>query len=92
MYGLNIYKSNHSLAYSTTDVTWNQVDFFMVAGGGSVSNNYPVISGKEVLTTQIMVNSPPLDRRAYAHTITVSGTNVSVSGGTEAAYILVLMR
>jgi hypothetical protein len=92
MYGMNIKKSNGSLAYSTSDVTWNQVDFFMVAGGGSASYDYPVISGKEVLTTQVLVNSPPTNRRAYAHTITVSGTNVSVSGGSEAAYILVLMR
>jgi hypothetical protein len=92
MYGLNIYKPNHSLAYSTTDVTWNQVDFFYVAGGGSASHVYPTIAGREVLTTQVLVNSPPTNRRAYAHNVTVSGTTVSASGGSENAYILVLMR
>lgn len=92
MYGMNVFNSAGSLTYSTSDVTWNQVDFFFVSGGGSASNSYPVLSGKEVLTAQMFVNSPPSDRRALAHTITVSGTTVSVSGGSEAVYVLVLMR
>jgi len=92
MYGMNVFNSTGALTYSTSDVTWNQVDFFFVSGGGSVSNSYPVISGKEVLTAQMFINSPPLDRRALAHTITVSGTTVSVSGGSEAVYVLVLIR
>lgn len=89
---MNVFNSAGALTYSTSDVTWNQVDFFFVSGGGSASNSYPVLSGKEVLTAQMFVNSPPSDRRALAHTITVSGTTVSVSGGSEAVYVLVLMR
>jgi len=92
MYGLNTFKANGSLSYSTDDVTWNQVDFFMVSGGGSASYTYPILSGREVLTAQMLINAPPFTRRALAHTITVSGTTVSVSGGSEDAYILVLMR
>ena len=91
-YGLEVFKSNGTIVYSTADVTWNQVDFFTVAGGGSASYTYPVLSGREVLTAQLFVNSPPLDRRAIAHTITVSGATVSVSGGSEQTFILVLMR
>jgi hypothetical protein len=92
MYGMNVFNSVGTLTYSTSDVTWNQVDFFYVAGSGSVSNSYAVLSGNEVLTAQMFVNSPPSTRRALAHTITVSGTTVSVSGGSEAVYVLVLMR
>ena len=92
MYGLNLFGPDSHLTYSTDDVTWNQVDFFVVGGGGSASNNYPVIAGKEVLVSQMFINSPPLDRKALAHTITVSGTNVSVSGGSESVYVIVLMR
>lgn len=92
MYGMNVFNSLGGLTYSTSDVTWNQVDFFFVSGGSSVSNTYPVISGKEVLTSQIFINSPPLERRALAHNVTVSGTTVSVSGGSESVYILVLIR
>lgn len=91
-YGFNLFNSSSALVYSTDDVTWNQVDFFSVAGSGSASNTYAVLSGKEVLTLQILINAPPTDRKALAHTITVTGTTVSVSGGSEAAYILVLMR
>jgi hypothetical protein len=90
--GLNIFHSTGSLTFSTDDVTWNQVDFFYVAGGGSASNNYPVLSGRTTLTVQMFINPPPTDRRAIAHTVSVNGTNVSVSGGTEAEYILVLMK
>jgi hypothetical protein len=92
MYGLNLFSGDGHLTYSTDDVTWNQVDFFMVAGGGSASNDYPILSGKEVLTAQMFINAPPLDRKALAHNITVSGTNVSVSGGSESVYVIVLMR
>lgn len=91
-HGIEIYNANGTLSYSTADVTWNQVDFFPVAGGGSASNTYPVIDGREVMAFQIMVDPPPSDRRAIAHTITVSGTNVSVSGGSESVFVLVLMR
>lgn len=91
-HGIEIYNANGTLSYSTADVTWNQVDFFFVAGGGSASNTYSVLADREVMVLQIMVDPPPSDRRAIAHTITVSGTNVSVSGGSEAAFVLVLMR
>jgi hypothetical protein len=91
-YGLNVYQQSGALTYSTSDVTWNQVDYFFVSGGGSASNSYPVLSGREVLTVQVMVDAPPTNRRALAHTVSVSGTTVSASGGSENAYILVLMR
>jgi len=91
-YGLEVYNANGTLSYSTADVTWNQVDFFYVAGGSSASNTYPVLDGREVMVFQIMVDPPPSDRRAIAHTLTVTGTNVSVSGGSEASFVLVLMR
>lgn len=91
-HGLNIFHSNGNLTFSTDDVTWNQVDFFYVDGYGSASNNYPALSGRTVMTVQMFINPPPSDRRAIAHTVSVSGTNVSVSGGTEAEYILVLMK
>lgn len=91
-YGLELFHSNANLAYSSDDVTWNQVDFLYVPADGSVSVNYPILEGRTVLTVQMFINPPPNDRKATAHTVTVSGINVSVSGGTEAAYILVVMR
>jgi hypothetical protein len=91
-FGLDIYRASGRLAYSSVDVTWNQVDFFLVTANGSVQNSYPVLAGKEVLVTQIMIDPPPIDRRALAHTITVSGALVTASGGSENCYVLVLMR
>ncbi|MDB4676409.1 hypothetical protein OAH93_02075 [Flavobacteriales bacterium] len=91
-YGLEIFASNGNSVYNSDDVTWNQVDFFSVSGGSSASNSYSVLSGRDVLVQQVQINSPPLTRKALSHTISVSGTTVSVSGGSEDAYILVLMK
>ena len=91
-YGLEIFASNGNSVYNSDDVTWNQVDFFSVSGGSSASNSYSVLSGRDVLVQQVQINSPPLTRKALSHTISVSGTTVSVSGGSENAYILVLMK
>jgi hypothetical protein len=91
-FGLEIFKANGGLGYSTADVTWNQVDFFYVAANGSETRTLPALSGRQVLAVQSFINPPPNDRKALAHNVVVSGTTVTASGGTEAAYILVLMR
>jgi hypothetical protein len=97
-HGLQIYSSTGSLTYSSTDVTWNQVDYFTVTAlpsPQSVTNTYPIIIGKEVLVLQLLIDAPPTNRRALAHTITKETSNtgtVTVSGGSENALILVLMR
>jgi hypothetical protein len=89
---MNVFQGSGALTYSSSDVTWNQVDYFQVNANSSASNTYSAISGREVLTVQILIDAPPTDRRALAHTVSVSGTTVSASGGSENAYILVLMR
>ena len=98
--GVKMFSASGSLDYSSTDATWNQVDFFSVAAYGSTTKTYPVLSGRTVLTLQVQINAPPLTRKAISHTITVGrsgfssvgNTGVSVSGGSEDAYILVLMK
>jgi hypothetical protein len=97
-YGLEIYDQYGSVVYSSADVTWNQVDYFTVPALPSpqyVEKVYPVIVGKEVLVLQLLIDAPPTNRRAKAHTIQKETGNigtVTVSGGSENALILVLMR
>lgn len=91
-YGVRFFRKNGSLVYSSDEVTWNQVDTFICTQKYPISKTYPILQGREVLVVQSMMNAPPLDRRAYAHTVTVSGTTVSVGGGSETTLILVLMR
>lgn len=91
-FGLDIRNAAGSVVFSTNDITWNQVDMFLVNGGQTVSRNYPILEGREYLATQLLINPPPLDRRAIAHTISRSGNTVTVGGGSEQAYIVVLMR
>lgn len=91
-FGMAIAKANRRVTYSSLDVTWNQVDFFEVPANGDVWRDYPALAGREVLAAQIMIDPPPLNRRAIAHYITVTGTIVHVAGGSERTYVLVLMR
>ena len=91
-FGLGVFKAAGGLAYSSDDVTWNQVDFLLVPAGGDIWRDYPALQGREVLTVQMMIDPPPIDRKAIAHTITVSGTVVHVAGGSEKTYVMVLMR
>jgi hypothetical protein len=90
--GLNVYDAQGRLTYSSADVTWNQVDYFYVPGYGSESRYLPALLGREVLLYQVMINPPPTDRRAVAHTLTHSNGTVTAQGGSEASYVLVLMR
>lgn len=95
-YGISIYKADGSLAFSSADVTWMQIDQFTVAADGTASNDYPVMSGMTVITQVQMVNDPPDDQEAYAPEVVVTGTTVDVapfSGLTsEEAIILVLAQ
>ena len=91
-YGLQLFNSSGVTTFSSTDITWNQVAAFQVAAGGSSSVSYPALSGRTVEVVQMFINPPPTNRKALAHTVSVSGTTVSVSGGNETVFILVLMQ
>ncbi len=91
-FGLGVFRSNGALAFSSDDVTWNQVDMLYCPGGSTTYRTYSMLAGREVLAVQVMIDPPPLNRRAIAHTVSVSGNNVTISGGSEAAYVIILMR
>ena len=91
-FGLGVFRSNGALAFSSDDVTWNQVDMLYCPGGSTTCRTYSMLAGREVLAVQVMIDPPPLNRRAIAHTVSISGNNVTVSGGSEAAYVIILMR
>jgi len=91
-YGLETRDSSGNVTFSSSDVTWNQVGFFAIYGGQSVSRSYPIIAGRQTLIMQVQINSPPMNRKAIAFSTSVSGATVSVSGGSEDTYILVLMK
>ena len=93
-YGLNIYKSDVTLGFSTLDITWMPIDQFEVAANGTVSNNYPIATGMTISTQIQMVNDPPGSQEAYAPEVTVSGTTVSVapySGKTSEKVVIMVL-
>lgn len=94
-FGLKMYKADGvTVVYDSSSITWNQVDQVFVAGNSSGSWTYPLLIGQEILVVQMLINQPVVTRRCVAHTITTSNTTgvISISGGTEDAYFLVLMR
>lgn len=91
--GMQVLNPDGTLAYTTDDVTWNQVDFFYQPAYTDVTNTYAVLVGRESLVSQFFIDPPPSDRRAVAHNVSVgSNGSVRVWGGSVGAYIIVMMR
>jgi len=78
-YGLNIFKTNGSVVFSSADVAWMQLDKFVVNANATVSNNYPVASGFTIIAQIQMVNDSPTNQEAYAPQVSISGTTVTIS-------------
>jgi len=90
--GLIILDDDQRSIYSTRHITWNQVGFFFVPADGETVMQYPAAGGLEIITMQFMVNDTPSDQEAYAHTVIVSGTQISAGGGNQDTAVLVLGR
>ena len=93
-HGLALYSAAGTLIYSTVDITWNQVDYFTVAGGSSVSKNYTdVLPPGMTLAVQIcFVDDIPSSTTAIAHTVDINGYSLYVSGGNQTTAVLVLAQ
>lgn len=91
-FGFKVADSSGTTVYDTTSITWNQVDIFTVARNGSTTKSYSYISGLEKLAVQLFIDPPLTDRKAVAHTVSWSGTTLSISGGSEDVLIVVLAR
>lgn len=91
-FGFNLLSQTGKLIYDSNSVTWNQVDMFLVPANNSAYRSFPFLAGKTLRATQMFLNAPPTNARAVAHTVSISGTNVSVSGGNQDVYIMVLMQ
>jgi len=82
-----------TLQFSSTDVTWNQVDAFYKLANTNVSNTYASCVGREMLVTQILVGTPDFTRTFYANTIyTNASGSIYITGANVDTYIMVLMR
>jgi hypothetical protein len=93
-YGILIKDKNKKVVYSSNDVTWNQVDYFFAQANTTTTKTYPALIGKDSRGVQALINAPVKERESIAHTIAINSSTgqVTVSGGNEQAYILVLTR
>ena len=78
-HGLNVYKADGSLGFSTADVTWQTLDQFTVASNATVANTYSEAAGMTVIAQRQLVNVPPSSQEDYAPNVTISGTTVTVA-------------
>jgi hypothetical protein len=82
-----------TLQFSSTDVTWNQVDNFYKEANTNVGKTYPSCVGKEMLVTQILIGTPDFNKPYYANTITTNSSGaIYLEGANVDTYITVLMR
>lgn len=89
---MQIFNGSGKNVFNSDDITWNQVDMVYVPRGGSFAQTYAALSGREKLAVQMFIDPPPIDRQAIAHTITFNGNTVVINGGSENAYVIILMR
>ena len=95
-YGIEIFRADETLSFSSADVVWMQVDQFSVAANTTVTKTYPDTTGLTLMAQYQMVDAPPASQEAYAPEVTISGTSVTVapfSGlSSEPTIILVLAQ
>ncbi len=94
-YGLNVFKVDGSVGFSTADITWQTLDQFTVSANTSVTKNYPEASGLSIIVQRQLVNVPPSSQEDYVPNVSVSATTVSVSpqgGGSSKCIIHVLAQ
>lgn len=94
-FGFRLYNKNRVI-YDSSSVTWNQVDMFLVPANSAVNRAYSYLANREVKVTQMFINPPPVTMKAIAHTVWIGydafGAGVSVYGGNQDVYIMVLMQ
>ncbi len=78
-YGLNVYRSDGTLGFSTADVTWQTVAQFTVAANATVSNTYSEAAGMTVIAQRQLVNVPPSSQEDYAPNVTVSNNSQTIT-------------
>jgi len=78
-HGLNVYKSDGSLGFSTADVTWQTVAQFTVAANATVANTYSEIAGMTVIAQRQVVNVPPDSQEDYVPNVVVSNNSQTIT-------------
>jgi hypothetical protein len=78
-YGLNVYRSDGTLGFSTADVTWQTVAQFTVAANATVSNTYSEAAGMTVIVQRQLVNVPPAAQEDYVPNVTVSNNSQTIT-------------
>lgn len=88
------FDANSTLQFSSTDITWNQVDNFYKLASTTVTKTYTSCIGKEMLVTQILIGTPDFNKPYYANTVVTNNStgSVNITGANVDTYIMVMMR
>ncbi len=82
-YGLNVYKSDGSLGFSTADITWQTVAQFTVAANTTVTNTYSEAAGMNVIVQRQLVNVPPDAQEDYVPNVAVSNNSQTITVSSQ---------
>ena len=78
-FGLNVYKADGSLGFSTADITWQTIAQFTVAANATVANTYSEIAGMTVIAQRQLVNVPPDSQEDYVPNVAVSNNSQTIT-------------
>ena len=91
-FGITILSPTGTVWMDSTLITWNLVQAYQVDAGATDSRSFPELVGREFMAVQIPLEVPKVNDYTYEKSISVSGNNVTVSGGNQIALIVVLCR
>lgn len=75
-YGLELFKADGSLGFSSEDMTWTLLGVYTSAANTNATHtNVPVMPNRVV--TRLMVDQVSGDDEAYVHTYTLTGSTLT---------------
>ena len=85
-YGLNVYRSDGTLGFSTADITWQTVAQFTVAANATVSNTYSEAAGMNIIAQRQLVNVPPNSQEDYIPNVVVSNNSQTITVSPQSGF------
>ena len=79
-------------SFDSTAVTYNHVASFIAPANETTTKLLPEIEGKEVQVYQSLIAPDIYARKATVHDVNITGQTLTMSGGAEDVYAIVLAK
>lgn len=91
-YGVQLKNSSGTTYFDTDSITWNYMGAFIANADSNASVTISSLSlVSETLVQRFFVDEAPGDQEAYLHSVSISGTTVTASTGTNLGKVRTLV-